>query len=244
MPSTGPRILSQTFGSIDPSLVINQDHLAAAVPDQLQPVVGRRRVHHAGSGRHRPAPPEHRIPQGRQRRLRRRHRQPADGPDGRRDRQIRGSTRWRPRSAAELRQAGIAVVTVPVDGAARAWRPRPRPTPTTWPWSPGRPARSRPRRRPGTRTSWARPARPAPRTGARLERPRGRPAVRPGGPGAQPGDRSAIYAPDRRPAVGPDGGPAPVRRAGLRGQRRADRQCPVQPVDRRHPVERGRCGPC
>ena len=48
-----------------------------------------------------------------------------------------------------------------------------------------------------------------------VRRPRGRPAVHPGRTGAQPGGRRDHLRPDRRPAVGPDGGPAPVREPAL-----------------------------
>ncbi len=48
---------------------------------------------------------------------------------------------------------------------------------------------------------------------------------------------------DRRPAVGPDGGAAAVRRARPGGQRGPGGQCGLQPVGGRHPVERGPVDP-
>ncbi len=62
---------------------------------------------------------------------------------------------------SELRQVGISVVTVPVSGAsALSLRP------TTWHWSPECPVRFRPPLQRGTQTARARRAPPRPRTGA------------------------------------------------------------------------------
>ncbi len=168
---------------------------------------------------------------------------PADGRGWRSRPATRGSTRVAAQISAPAPAGRDRRGHRPGRRRRRDGRGRRRPTPTTWPWSPGWPVRSRRPRRPGTPTARAPVGSDGTEDWSNFDDPQVDQLFTPGGPGPQPGHRGSHLRPDRRPAVGPDGGPAPVRRAGLRGQRGAAGQCPVQPLGRRDPLERGRCGP-
>ena len=125
-------LLLQTFGTIDPALVVNQDHLAVAsqsgynqssasgeysiadltATDRLMKSIGY-----------------HKDPQGNY----------VDGAGARLmvRMAVESGDPWINQVAGEittqLLRAGFDLVTVPVDGT-EGWRRRPPPTPTTWPW--------------------------------------------------------------------------------------------------------------
>ena len=121
-PSTAPTCCDRTFGSHRPDLVVNQDHLAGPCQTRYSDLVGGRRVRHRAilTATDRCSEPvgyhqDDRRPVRRRRRAALTVRMAVEAGDP-----------WIDEVAAQitsqLRQAGITVVTVPVDGTGRAGR--------------------------------------------------------------------------------------------------------------------------